>query len=60
MSLLRIFISVGVFLISSIGFSQEIEIVNQTTGTPVENVALFNKSKMASTLSDNNGIADIA
>jgi hemoglobin/transferrin/lactoferrin receptor protein len=60
MPLQRIFISVGIILISSIGFSQEIEIVNQKTGSPVENVALYNPSKTVSTLSNKNGKADIS
>ncbi|MBL7112840.1 MAG: TonB-dependent receptor [Bacteroidales bacterium] len=60
MSLQRIIIFIGVILIGPIGFSQEIEIRNHKTGTPVENVALYNRSKTASALSDKNGKADIS
>jgi len=60
MSLQRIIIFIGVVLSGLSGFSQEIKIINQKSGTPVENVALYNPSRTASSLSDKNGKADIS
>ncbi len=60
MSLQRITIFIGVILIGVNGFSQEIEIRNQKTGNPIENVALYNSSRTVSTLSDENGKADLS
>ncbi len=53
----RIIIFIGVGLFGTSGFSQEIKIINQKSGTPVENVALYNPSRTVSTLSDKNGKA---
>lgn len=46
--------------ISVFTYSQKIVIKNITTGEPVENVAVFNKDKSKSTLSDENGILDLS
>ncbi len=41
-------------------FSQQITVVNESTGVAVENVALFNKEKKVSVISNDKGIADIS
>ena len=60
MPLKRIIFFIGVISSGAVGFAQEIEIVNQETGSPIENVALYNQSRTISTLSDKNGKADIS
>jgi len=50
MSFQRIIIFIGAVLFGAIGYSQEIKIINQESGTPVENVALYNPSRTISTL----------
>jgi len=60
MSFQRIIIFIGAVLFGAIGYSQEIKIINQESGTPVENVALYNPSRTISTLSDKNGKADLS
>jgi len=59
MPLYRNILFASLLLKSITGLSQEIKIINQKTGSPVENVALFNKSKTISTLSNDDGKADI-
>jgi len=60
MSFHRIILFIGIIFTGITVYSQEIKIVNQKTGSPVENVALYNRSKSVSTLSDKNGEADIS
>lgn len=37
-------------------FTQELRVINSSTGTPIENVAVYNQDKKKSILSDENGI----
>ena len=60
MPLNRLLLFIGIIISGHPVFSQEIKIVNRETGKPVENVALYNRSKKVSTLSDKNGKADIS
>ena len=47
------------FLTCHLSIGQQITLLDQDTGQPVENVALFNKDKSVSTLSDEYGKADL-
>ena len=47
------------FLTCHLSVGQQITLLDQGTGQPVENVALFNKDKSVSTLSDAHGKANI-
>jgi len=56
----KYFLSIILYLlISLLSYSQNIQIINYSTGLPVENVALFNSKMNKSTLSDEQGIANI-
>jgi len=58
MRFLFIHIFLSLFLSMNI-FAQNIEVLNESTKEPIENVAIFNKSRNIATLSDRYGIANI-
>lgn len=45
---------------SFLGFSQNLKILDQETGKTIKNVTIFNQNQTISTVSNNNGIADIS
>lgn len=59
MNKLKLFLYLILILNVELMFAQTIIVTNQSTNEPIENVAIFNKQRNVSTLSDKNGIAKI-
>ena len=41
-------------------FAQKIKVLDEETGFPISDVAIYNKSLLISTVTDSNGIADLS
>ncbi len=58
---MRLFIAIlATFFYGTIGFSQKITILSKSDNRPIPDVAVYNKAKSKSTVSDFDGIADIS
>ncbi len=57
--LARCFVSVCLLLISNIGYSQKIIIIDNTNNLPVSDVTVFGKQSSKSLISDNKGIVNL-